>query len=117
MAGWAHQRLEGVDCAESVARQAEAAQVEQAGILQRLERAVDQLIVGQLERLQLWQRWEALERGEAAAVERQHLQVDKFIEAGHFGALARVEDELLHLLWRIGANLGRDALFQVHGVA
>ena len=97
VARWAHQRLEGIDGAESVARQAEPAQVQQAGILKCLERAVDELIVRQLERLELWQRWETLERGEAAAVERQHFQIDEFIEAAHFGALACVEDELLLL--------------------
>ena len=42
VARWAHQRLEGIDGAESVARQAEPAQVQQAGILKCLERAVDE---------------------------------------------------------------------------
>ena len=111
----AHQWFERLERREAVAGQREPVQVEQSCVLQGLQAAVGELVVAELERLELRQGRKAIQRRQAAAVEREHLEVGEFVQAGHLRGLARVEDELCDLLGRLTLDLRVYGALEIHG--
>eukprot|EP00965_Chrysotila_dentata_P222981 6193311-Pleurochrysis_carterae.AAC.2 len=111
--GLTHQWLELVKAGELVPCQRERTQLDEAGLLQRLE-AVGEAVIRELEPLKLRESGEALKRVQPARVEREQPQVREAVEADDTSRLACVQYKLGHLIRSARADLRRDGCLQAH---